>query len=115
MQVLISLAFCITTGLALAGLAGLDHWFNQPGTRAKWKLTPEETRSVQTGLMGGMVSSCCAGLWRRFVSSACMLYEFRPKNPSGGSRAETTEVELQQVATRIRAAHWALRLCHLLR
>jgi hypothetical protein len=61
MQVLISLAFCITTGLALAGLAGFHHWFNEPGryntATSDWKLTPKEVNNVKTGLVGGMVSS----------------------------------------------------------
>lgn len=60
-QVLISLAFCITTGLALAGLAGFYHWFNQPGryntVTSDWKLTQKEVNNVKTGLVGGMVSS----------------------------------------------------------
>lgn len=63
MQVLTSLAFCIMTGLALAGLVGVQVWFNQPGRHDGWKLTTQEVDRVKVGLIGGVVSAAaqCQG------------------------------------------------------
>ena len=59
---LISLAFCAVISLVLAGLAGIVHWFKEPGTTDSLKMSPDDVKNYNTGLIGGLVSECLAGL-----------------------------------------------------
>jgi hypothetical protein len=58
LQMLISLAFCAVISLVLAGLAGIVHWFKEPGTTDSLKMSEDEIKNYNTGLIGGLVSGC---------------------------------------------------------
>jgi hypothetical protein len=74
---LISLAFCAVISLVLAGLAGIVHWFKEPGTTDALKMSEDEIKNYNTGLIGGLVSAASIGCYTSRLKAQKVLRRYQ--------------------------------------